>query len=232
MPLYFQVAQHLEQLVESGQYRPGMRLDTEIMLADQLGVSRPTVRRAIKYLVDRGLLVRQRGLGTQVIRPKVRRPVELSSLFDDLEAAGRQPSTDVLSFRVEEPSEVVARALEVALDSRVYAVERLRLTGDEPLSILRNWIPLCVLDLDPSALNERGLYQVLRSSGVNLKAATQTIGGRGAKATEARLLGERPGAPLLTMTRTAYDETGRPVEYGSHIYRASRYTFYVTLTTG
>jgi GntR family transcriptional regulator len=209
-----------------------MRLDNEKVMAERLGVSRPTVRRAVMYLVDRGLIMRKRGLGTQVIRPMIRRPVELSSLFDDLEAAGRQPRTDVLSFGVEEPPEVVASALDIALDSRVYAVERLRFTGDEPLSIMRNWIPSSVLDLDPDALRERGLYQVLRSSGVNLKIATQTIGGRGAKAAEARLLGEKPGAPLLTMTRTAYDETNRPVEYGSHIYRASLYTFYVTLTTG
>ena len=55
--------------------------------------------------------------------------------------------------------------------------------------------------------------------------------GRAAKAAEARLLNEKPGAPLLTMTRVAYDEVGRAVEYGSHLYRASMYTFELTLTT-
>jgi hypothetical protein len=58
------------------------------------------------------------------------------------------------------------------------------------------------------------------------------LGGRAARASEARRLGERAGAPLLTMTRTAYDETGRAVEYGSHLYRASRFTFELTLTSG
>lgn len=232
VPLYFQVAQHLEKLIESGAYPPGTRLDNEIVLADQLGLSRPTMRRAIEYLVDRGLLVRKRGVGTQVVQPKVRRPVELSSLYDDLASAGKQPRTEVLSFEVEQPSEVVAEALGVAADSTVYAVERLRYTGDEPLSIMRNWVPTSVVALDAESLQERGLYQVLRGSGVTLKIATQTIGGRAARAAEARLLDERPGAPLLTMTRTAYDETGQAVEYGSHLYRASRYTFELTLTSG
>ncbi|MEV8409604.1 UTRA domain-containing protein, partial [Streptomyces niveus] len=41
----------------------------------------------------------------------------------------------------------------------------------------------------------------------------------------ARLLGEAPGAPLLAMERTTFDDTGRAVEFGDHIYRASRYVF-------
>lgn len=232
VPLYFQVAQHLEQLIESGAYPPGTRLDNEIVLADQLGLSRPTMRRAIEYLVDRGLLVRKRGVGTQVVQPKVRRPVELSSLYDDLRAAGREPRTDVLSFSVEAPSEIVAEALGVDLDSEVYAIRRLRFTGAEPLSIMNNFLPVGLIELDAEELVHTGLYNLIRAAGVTLKIATQTIGGRAAKAAEARLLGERPGAPLLTMTRIAYDDRGRAVEYGSHVYRASIYSFELTLTTG
>jgi DNA-binding GntR family transcriptional regulator len=232
VPLYFQVAQHLEQLIEQGEVPPGTQLENEIVLAEQLGLSRPTMRRAIEYLVDRGLLVRKRGVGTQVVQPKVRRPVELSSLYDDLRSAGKQPRTEVLSFGVEHPSEIVAEALGLRTDDEVYAIRRLRYTGDEPLSIMGNYVPVDLVDLTGEALRERGLYDLLRAAGVTLKIATQSIGGRAARAAEARLLNERPGAPLLTMTRTAYDETGRAVEYGSHVYRASRYTFELTLTTG
>jgi DNA-binding GntR family transcriptional regulator len=231
VPLYFQVAQHLEQLIESGVYPPGTRLDNEILLADQLGLSRPTMRRAIEYLVDRGLLVRKRGVGTQVVQPKVRRPVELSSLFDDLRASGREPRTEVLGFDVQHPTEAVAETLGIRSDQDVYVLERLRYTGDEPLSIMHNYIPTSILHLSQEALASHGLYDLIRAAGVNLKIATQSIGGRSARAAEARLLDEKPGAPLLTMTRVAYDDAGRAVEYGSHIYRASRYTFELTLTT-
>lgn len=231
VPLYFQVAQHLEKLIESGEYPPGTRLDNEIQLADQLGLSRPTMRRAIEYLVDRGLLVRKRGVGTQVVQPKVRRPVELSSLFDDLRAAGRAPRTEVLGFDIQHPSELVAEALGVGLDTDVYVIERLRYTSDEPLSIMHNYIPTHLLELSRDGLERQGLYDLIRAAGISLKIATQSIGGRAARAAEARLLDERPGAPLLTMTRIAYDDAGRAIEYGSHIYRASRYTFELTLTT-
>jgi GntR family transcriptional regulator len=66
---------------------------------------------------------------------------------------------------------------------------------------------------------------MMRAAGITLHSARQTVGARSATAEEAPRLDEEEGAALLTMQRTAYDDTGRPVEYGSHIYRASRYAF-------
>jgi len=57
------------------------------------------------------------------------------------------------------------------------------------------------------------------------------VGARAATAAEARLLGEPRAAPLLTMSRTAWNASGRAVEYGSHLYRASRYSFEISLTS-
>jgi DNA-binding GntR family transcriptional regulator len=111
VPLYFQVASRLQQLIESGEIPIGTRIENEIDFAERLGVSRPTTRRAIQYLVERGMLVRRRGVGTQVVHPKVRRPVELSSLYDDLAAAGRTPRTEIRTFEVRPASDVIAQAL-------------------------------------------------------------------------------------------------------------------------
>src|SRR5438067_6031104 len=126
VPLYFQVAQRLEQLIESGEMPPGSRLENEIALADQLGLSRPTMRQAIQHLVDKGLLVRKRGVGTQVVHARVRRQVELSSLFDDLDRAHRQPRTEVLRFEVTNAPDDVAVALRLPAGDRVLTIERLR----------------------------------------------------------------------------------------------------------
>src|SRR5688572_3348247 len=113
IPLYFQVASRLQELIESGEIGVGARIENEVDLAERLGVSRPTTRRAIQYLVERGLLVRKRGVGTQVVHPKVRRPVELSSLHDDLVAAGRRPRTEVLSAGRRPATAALAEALGV-----------------------------------------------------------------------------------------------------------------------
>jgi DNA-binding GntR family transcriptional regulator len=100
VPLYFQVASRLQELIEKGEIGVGARMENEVDLAERLGVSRPTTRRAMQYLVERGMLVRKRGVGTLVVHPKVRRPVQLSSLYDDLVNTDRRPRTEVLDLRV------------------------------------------------------------------------------------------------------------------------------------
>lgn len=230
VPLYFQVAQHLEQMIESGELPMGARLENETDLADQLGLSRPTMRRAIEYLVGRGLLVRKRGIGTQVVQTKVTREIELTSLYDDLAKTGRDPSTRVVSFRTEAAPDALAVKLGIPAGTQVYAFERLRYADAEPLALMRNYVPAHLVRLTPADLEAQGLYHLLRANGVTMRIAKQAIGARAATAAEARALGERKGAPLLTMERSAYDDQGRAVEHGHHLYRASRYRFDLTLT--
>ena len=230
VPLYYQVAQHLEQLIDSGELAAGSRLENEIDLADRLGLSRPTMRKAISYLVDRGLLVRKRGVGTQVVHTKVRRQIELTSLYDDLAKTSRGPSTTVVSFSRLPASGAVALDLGLAEGTEVYAFERLRRADGEPLALMRNHVPEHLLRLSAADLEAQGLYNLFRKNGISMRIAKQAIGARAATAAEARELGERKGAPLLTMERSAYDDQGRAVEHGHHLYRASRYSFDLTLT--
>ncbi|GIH24179.1 transcriptional regulator [Acrocarpospora phusangensis] len=229
VPLYFQVAEQISEAIRTGELTPGSRLDNEILLADRLGLSRPTIRQAIQYLVDKGLLVRKRGVGTQVVHGQVKRSVELTSLYDDLRRAGQDPATRVLSIGALPADETVAQTLSVPIGAEVVHVERLRFASGEPLALLRNWLPPGLAPLTADALTERGLYELLRGAGVRMRVANQRIGARAASPSEARLLGERRGAPLLTMVRTTYDDQGRAVEHGSHSYRASHYSLEVTL---
>jgi DNA-binding GntR family transcriptional regulator len=71
----------------------------------------------------------------------------------------------------------------------------------------------------------------MRAAGLRLHLASQTIGARAAAQAEARLLHASKGEPLLTMRRTTYDDLGRPLELGDHLYRASLYSFEVVLST-
>ncbi|EGX57296.1 GntR family regulatory protein [Streptomyces zinciresistens K42] len=225
VPLYHQLAQHLEAAIEHGALAPGDLLGNEVDLSVRLGLSRPTVRQAIQSLVDKGLLVRRRGVGTQVVHSQVRRPLELSSLYDDLEAAGQGPTTEVVRNERVPATADVAAALGVAEGAEVVVLERLRRTHGRPVAILCNHLPAGLLDLGGTRLESTGLYRMMRAVGITLHSARQTIGARRATAEEAGRLEEQEGAALLTMQRTAYDDTGRPVEYGTHLYRASRYAF-------
>lgn len=229
VPLYFQVAEQFERAILDGTIAPGERIDNEISLAASLGLSRPTMRQAIQVLVDKGMLVRKRGVGTQVVHGKIKRSVELTSLHDDLSAAGRQPRTDVISLALVPADEHVATELQVPRGNDVWSLQRLRWVDREPLAIMHNFMPTDLVDLSDVDFTSIGLYAYLRDTGLVMRVARQRIGARGATADEAHLLTERKGAPLLTMSRTAYDNAGRAVEYGRHCYRPELYAFELTL---
>ncbi len=228
VPLYFQVAQAFEKAILDGELRPGDRFENELALAKRLNLSRPTTRRAIQELVDKGMLVRKRGVGTQVVQSSVHRPVELTSLFDDLARAGQEPATKVLEYTIGPAPDEIAEHLNLPAGSEVLTVRRLRSSGGQPLALMTNHLPVALAP-DPTELEQAGLYQALRSRGVHIRLARQRIGAKSADRDEARLLDEKPKAPLLVMNRTAFDDSGRIVEYGSHVYRASRYYFETTL---
>jgi DNA-binding GntR family transcriptional regulator len=229
VPLYYQVAQQIEHAINEGQLSPGDRLDNEISLAEQFGLSRPTMRRAIQELVDKGLLVRKRGVGTQVVHGQVSRPVELTSLYDDLAGHHQAPRTEVLANEVVGAPDEVAAMLAVKPGSPVLHLRRLRYAHDEPLAIMENYLPEDLIPIGESDLVGRGLYQLMRSKGVNIRVAKQRIGARSGTPEECLLLGEKRGSPVLTMERAAHDDSGRAVEWGRHAYRASQYSFEVTL---
>ncbi len=231
IPLYFQLSQHLEQAIESGAIPNGTVFRNEIELAEQLGLSRPTMRRAMQDLVDKGLIVRRRGIGTRVVQPKVRRPLELSSLYEDLAGSGQSPTTDVLELTVVPCDEIVASRLDVAIGTDVTKVVRLRSARTQPIAKLTNFLPQNVGEFDADELQEHGLYEIMRGRGIHLHAASQVVGARNATASEARMLDERRNAALLTMQRRTYDDRGATVEFGDHLYAASRYSFEIDLLT-
>ncbi len=230
VPLYFQVSSRLEGAIRSAAIPAGARLENEIAIAERLGLSRPTVRRAIQELVDKGLLVRRRGIGTQVVQGSgVTRQVELTSLYEDLKSTHHEPGTHVLVHKVVPASEQVAESLGVALGSDVVYMRRQRSTDGVPVAVMENYVPAEFSDITTEQLEQRGLYQIMRGRGVTIRIAKQRIGARRAQGDESELLDIDKGGPVLTMERVAYDNSGRAIEYGHHCYRPDMYSFETTL---
>ena len=230
VPLYHQLAEQLIAAISDGTLRPGDPFENEQAMSDRLSLSRPTVRRAISELVNKGLLVRRRGIGTTVANQMVHRKAELTSLYDDLEREGRTPHTDVLSLQCDAQDARAAEALGLPPGTPVVAIVRLRYAGDVPLAIMRNWLPPALNDLTAEALQKEGLYALLRARGIRPSVARQRIGARNATAEERRTLHLTKAEPLVTMTRSAYDADGTPVEFGDHCYRADQYSVEVVVS--
>ncbi len=225
MPLHAVVAGRLEELIAAGDLPVGARIENEVRLAERLGISRPTMRRAMQHLVDRGLVFRKPGFGTEVVLREVLRPVELTSLYEDLAKAGRQPRSEVLSFQVIPASDMIAPALRIPPRTEVTSIRRLRYADGQPLALMHNLVPVHIARLARADLNRHGLYELLRAAAAVPTTASEVIGARVATAEEAGTLGLKRGAAVLTMTRTAWNAEGRGIEYGSHVYRADRYAF-------
>lgn len=229
VPLYFQISSRLENAIRSGRIPAGARLDNEISIGQRLGLSRPTVRRAIQEVVDKGLLVRRRGIGTQVVQGQVTREVELTSLYEDLKGSSLEPGTRVLSHEVVAAPDAVAEKLSLAPGTEVLRLRRLRTTDGSPMAVLENYLPADFADVTTTQLEEGGLYAMLRARGVTIRVAKQHIGARRAHDDEPGLLDVDAGSPLLTMERVAFDASGRAIEYGRHVYRPDMYSFETTL---
>ncbi len=224
VPLHQQVSAALRAAIASGELGPGARVENEIDLATRLGLSRPTVRRAMEDLVHAGLVTRRRGSGTIVSPSQVRRRLSLTSLFDDLEAEGRKPTSTVLEFSITPGSAEITEVLGLEPKAGVLTIRRVRYASGEPLAILTNELPAEYAP-EYGTLGTSGLYASLREQGIVIAGATQRIGARLATHAEADLLGERPGAALLTLERLAYSASGRIIERAHHVYRASLYSF-------
>ncbi|MEA5117051.1 MAG: GntR family transcriptional regulator [Propionicimonas sp.] len=229
VPLYHQLAEQLAAAIDDGLLKPGDAFENELSLADRLDLSRPTVRRAIIELVTRGLLVRRRGIGTTVAQEVIHRRNELTSLYDDLRRGGRESVTEILQFDPAVVDQRAALAFDLPTETPLVYVERLRSVDQGPLALMKNWLPPSFADLDPDAIATDGLYNVLRARGVIPAVGHQVIGARPAEPAERKLLKLDRSAPVLTMSRRAYDAAGTPVEFGDHCYRYDLYKFDITV---
>ncbi len=229
VPLYHQAAQALEQAIKDGRLPRGSKLEGEVTLAERLGISRPTMREAIKALVDKGLVVRRRGIGTVIAPRPVRRSVALTSLYDDLQKDGREPTTKVLAFEETICPPEITEHLSLDSGAHVWRFDRLRLAGTVPIALMHNAVPADLLKISEKDLERAGLYELFRSNGIVPHVARQRIGARRASTEEAALLQIEPGDPVLTMSRITYDTGGRALEYGWHSYPAASYSFEMVL---
>ena len=130
IPLYKQIVRALSDSIANGTYRPGDKLPTEAELIEQFGVSRITVRSAIKEMEDAGLVERARGKGT-FVSPDTQMYAadDRESFTHSCQLAGKQASTRVLEMGWDFPSLRDAKFLGVDDTQKVLRSRRLRLVG-------------------------------------------------------------------------------------------------------
>jgi GntR family transcriptional regulator len=208
---------------------PHAAIPPERKLMTKYGVSRSTVREAIRQLVEEGVLYRIQGKGTFVAGERVQSDLHLASFTEDMRRRGLVPATVVMaSALLEAPLEVRA-ALGLRAGAQVHQVDRLRLAGGIPMAFERGYYAAELLpNLDEQDLT-RSLYATFATEyGLRIDHAEQTAWAETADAVLAGPLGIDRGVPLLVFRRTSSAGT-TPVEYVTSWYRGDRYQIHMTL---
>lgn len=223
VPLHQHLADELRRAVKDGSLRPGRPLPSEAELAAGYRVSRGTVRQALAALRAEGLIVGGRGAKPVVVRePQLAQPFsELLSFSAWARSLGRTPSGRVVSSVASPADRATAEALGVAAGTRLHHLVRVRLADHEPLMIERTWFAPGVGELVAALdLEHDSIYAALGRHDVVFAAARQSVDAVAAGRVDARLLGVRPGTPLLRIRRRTLSPSGKPLEWSDDRYRA------------
>jgi len=233
VPLYQQLKNILKGQMLSGVLKPGDQIPSESELCRIYGVSRITVRQAVRSLVDEGFLYRKQGKGTFVASPKLRRRLpKLYSFSEDMMELGLRPSSKLLEQTVIEVDEELAELLRLPSANRqVNKLVRVRMANDEPILIERTLVPVYLCpDLWKEDLERGSLYAILREKyGLLLDHAYETYEVGKVRKDEARSLGCRVGSPAFIIERFTYLRNEVPVELTRSVARGDRLRFTVKL---
>ncbi len=233
VPLYYQLGTILREQVVSGRYAPGDQLPTETQLVSAYGVSRITVRQALKALEEQGLVRREAGRGTfvtgDISAPK---SLKMNGSLDDLITMGLATSVKLLDLREVAATRDDAEALGIAEGDPLMQCSRLRYYKKAPYSYIVNRLPVEIADKFEDDDWEKGaiLQSIEKRLGMHLLEADQEVRASLADATLARLLDTRIGAPILSVDRVVRTDTNTAVEKVHTFYRGDIYSLNVHLT--
>lgn len=216
-PLHVQISEIIRERIFSGLWPPNYQLHAEPRLADELSVSRGTVRRATRTLIDEGLLVQVHGKGTFVRPRKAEPPIaqEMISLSEALERDGVTLVTEVLEQELVTAPAHVRGFLELGEDDTVLRIVRRRGNVDVWLALFENYVrrDLCP-GIETADLNARKLFDVIETDhGLALKGARRSFQAVAAVQRVADAIDCPLGAPILHLEQVTYLEGAQPIEY-------------------
>lgn len=220
------IAATLRDGISSGALPPGSHLESEATLSDTWGVSRSTVRRAIRELTLLGLVERDRGIGTRVLRPVSPGPSASPGLHE-VELSSRARST-LRTARIQHvPADAdVAAALRLATDTRVVNVQRVLYASGAPVAVAESF-----RRMSPAAGDRVTTREIMTTFAHGRDADTWTRGIRivveAAGPEDARILGLAPGSPVLLSSVTTFDVGGEPIGYDRRRYRPDHFALLV-----
>ncbi len=213
-PLYMQVKESLIGRLIDGTWQPGQMIPSEIELARQTGVSQGTVRKALDAMTVEHLLVRQQGRGTYVAAPEESRILFRYYRLRPDQGEHGFPDSTVVGRNSDTASAMECKSLHLDNGAKVFRIARIRIIDNVPLIAESISLPLSRFEgFDVLEDVPNNVYQLYSERwGITVGRAAENLKAVAATASDTELLGCDMDAPLLEITRIAYDLEDKPVE--------------------
>lgn len=231
--IYRKVYNDLLEQIHGGAIRLGERLPTEMELQEHYGVSRDTVRKALAQLETDGYIIRRAAIGTFVRERKADYHLSHHEGFtEQMRKIGKKPSSEILSIELlGQYSQEIAQRLELKEGERLYKISRIRKADGEPMCFETAYVPveLCP-NLHTRIYEDTSIYDVYEHYyGLKMAHIDLSIEAESASPTTQKVLGLKPGAPILKQNSTMYLEDGRPLYFVQAYYISGKYIFSATI---
>jgi GntR family transcriptional regulator len=233
-PLPRVVADSIRHAIRRGRLGPNQKLPSEPQLAEQLGVSRATVRDALRILTIEGLLLRQHGVGTFVSAvPSSQLGAGLSELTSTTQLIrqhGYRPGTSGRPVEASVTEPRIASLFGLSEQTPLLRISRTRSASGRPVIHCEEFVPAGVLHDTPAHRARAGdwsLYDALRGEGIRIASAICKVAPVAANAELGARLNVKPGHPLLLLKQLHYTAKGEPVLYCENFHNSDLIEFYV-----
>jgi len=216
-PLYVQIKENLRKRILDGTYRPHQKLPSESELTRLFGVSRITIRQALRDLHNEGLIFSSQGKGSFVSKPKAVQTVRrLEGFGEAMAAQGYETTARLVSIEEIVPPQIVRESLRLSGPQARTAVQvkRVRYLNRVPVSLETSYFPF---DIGRALFNQDlsgDIFPILENLlAIPLGAANISIDAGLANEEVQEHLGLSEAAPVLQVERLTHDRSGRPIDY-------------------
>jgi GntR family phosphonate transport system transcriptional regulator len=228
--LWRKVADGIELAIADGRYLPGGKLPGETEIADNYGVNRHTVRRALAALAERGLVRAERGSGTFVRSQRIAYPLRTRTRFSEIVGAGgREPRGQLIAAEREAASGALAGQLDLKTGAPLIRIEALRTADGVPISVGTTWLSAARFPEAPKIFaSTRSMTKVLAHYGVgDYRRLSTRITASMVDATDAARLDLPAGRPVLVVESIDVAADGTPLLASRARFAAERVEFVV-----
>jgi GntR family transcriptional regulator len=222
----------LKTAIRNGTFPRGSQLPTEMDLIGQLGVSRTTLREALRNLEEDGLILRRRGLGTFVNASPILKDISINfGITEMILQAGLTPQEGETIISIEKANESIAEVLGINQEDPIVVFDRIRVVKDHPVVWSIDKVPSVLIsdyDLREYEKKEESIYDFfLNGLNIHITRGVAHLYPIAATKVVAEKLKVPKGSPLLRITQTDYDSRDRPVIFSIEYHIPDAFDFVV-----